>query len=394
MQKNNEGEQLSLFGPDLWHGKTCPDVLAAQKVEISSKSSNRSSKLKNHTLMVLNLQPGAGNMLGPCWEYDPAWLGPPGTLNTSECPSAVVESSLSQILLDSVPSKYYLSATSCKGMLKRAEKRGKKLPEKLEVALKIQARLLSPKGYFFPTGEAFHINQRDEGIDLQGVSGALMATQNMQMQTFVTQEKVFCLNDQGGERMDCFEDQSGTLLAQTSHAPVVYENHGIDGRYTGPHSVVPTMSARYGTGGNNVPFVTSDEVYCIVGNVIDRQPENGGNGQGFQKDIAYTLTATDYHAVFCRQRVDVFREDEIASTQSARQYKDATDLVLDEQMGIFLLRRLVPQECERLQGYPDHWTNLPAARDSVRYKSLGNSVAIPCVEFLLEGIAEVLRGGQ
>lgn len=189
MQKNSGDGQLSLFARDFSAGRTCLGHTAARKEKISSKSSSRSLKLKNHTFMLLSLQPGAGNMLGPCWEYDPAWLGPPGTLNTSECPSDVVESSLSQILLDSVPSKYYLSEKSCRGILKRADKRGKKLPEKLELALKLQAGIFAPNDYFIPSGEAFHINPRDERIDLGGVSGALMATQNMQMQTFVTQEK-------------------------------------------------------------------------------------------------------------------------------------------------------------------------------------------------------------
>ena len=90
------------------------------------------------------------------------------------------------------------------------------------------------------------------------------------------------------------------------------------------------MSARYGTGGNNVPLVAQrDDTFCITGNAIDRQPLNGGNGIGYQQGIAYTLTATDHHAVFSRQRVDVFKNDDVASTQSARQHKDATDLVVD-----------------------------------------------------------------
>ena len=46
---------------------------------------------------------------------------------------------------------------------------------------------------------------------------------------------------------------------------------------------------------------------------------------------------------------------------------------------------------ERLQGFPDGWTNIPGASDSARYKALGNSVAIPCVEFVLRGIAYFLR---
>ena len=248
---------------------------------------------------------------------------------------------------------------------------------------------------------------------------------------------ILCLNDQGGSIMACSEDVAGTLRAQEhGHQPLVfdnhgqdtrflgpvqasqtvsatfgmggnnqplvvakrqnedhpalYENHGIDARYTGPHAVAPTMSARYGTGGNNVPLVRQkQEMSCPI---------------------------------FSRQRVDVFRDDTVASTQSARQHKDATDLVLDVagldcrngrengdlcgtlQQGTTgsslnsihpvrtgrLIRRLTPLECERLQGFPDHWTDLPNASDSARYKALGNSVAIPCVDFVLRGIAYFL----
>ena len=232
---------------------------------------------------------------------------------------------------------------------------------------------------------------------------------------------VLCLNDQGGAQMHCTEDKTGTLRAQEhGHQPLVFENHGIDSRYTGPHDVAPTMSARYGTGGNNVPLVSQEPAaICIAGNTIDRQPQNGGNGLGCQEDIAYTLTATDHHAVFSRQRVDVFKDEDIASTQSARQHKDATDLVCQptyqqavgtigytDHKGVnnqfvsedkcivertSLIRRLTPLECERLQGFPDGWTDIPDASDSARYKALGNSVAIPCVEFVLQGIAAVLR---
>ena len=388
--------------------------------------------------------------------------------------------------------------------------------------------------------KAYHINQRDEGIDLHGVSGALMATTNMQMQTFVTQASdaagvdgkngeftgdissahgpvafaanqrdevrdlhdvagalgahpgmkqqtfiaagfsagqgakaggigyqeeiaptlkasesgsnmvpsVLCLNDQGGSVMDCTEDITGTLRAQEhghqplvlatqqggaeigmgvcptitasaglsgNNQPVLFENHGIDSRYTGPHSVSPTLSARAGTGGNNLPLALhAGETFCITGNAIDRQPFNGGNGIGYQRDLAYTLTATDHHAVFSRQRVDVFKDDTVASTESARQHKDATDLICQPSYqdtvgaltssdrkgpnsqyvsqdkcvveGPYLIRRLTPLECERLQGFPDGWTDIPGASDSSRYKALGNSVAIPCVEYIMRGI--------
>ena len=235
-------------------------------------------------------------------------------------------------------------------------------------------------------------------------------------------ENCLCLNDQGGSRMHMTEDVSGTLRAQEhghqplilanqqsrayigegvcptitaaagtsgNNQPVLFENHGIDARYTGPHEVAPTMSARYGT-----------------------------------------LTATDRHAVFSRQRSDEFMENEVTATQSARQHKDATDLVCQpevfgqSQYGAYakgcatirasggdhgggsenlvavtsyqtvsdrLIRRLTPLECERLQGFPDGWTDIPGALDSARYKALGNSVAIPCVDFVLRGIAYFLQ---
>ena len=100
----------------------------------------------------------------------------------------------------------------------------------------------------------------------------------------------------------------------------------------------------------------------------------------------------DHHAVYSRQRVDDFRENGVVSTQSARQHKDATDLVCQQaEAYAYLIRRLTPLECERLQGFPDGWTDIPDASDSARYKALGNSVAIPCVEFIISRIAAMLR---
>ena len=103
----------------------------------------------------------------------------------------------------------------------------------------------------------------------------------------------------------------------------------------------------------------------------------------------------DRHAVYARQRVDKFKNDDIASTQSARQAKNATDLVVEpDRQHAQLIRRLTPLECERLQGLPDDWTNIPGASDSARYRALGNSVAIPCVEFIMRSLKEVASLGM
>ena len=203
---------------------------------------------------------------------------------------------------------------------------------------------------------------------------------------------VTCLHDQGGQRMDVCENMTGTLRAnEKGHQPLVYENHSIDARVRESSEISPTVTARYGTGGGNTSLVQEpNEVYCIVGNVIDRQPENGGNGCGYQENLAYTITTVDRHAVYARQRVDEFRNDDIASTQSARQAKDATDLIVEpDRQHAQLIRRLTPLECERLQGFPDDWTNIPGASDSARYRALGNSVAIPCVEFIMRSLVKV-----
>lgn len=498
---NATDEQLTFFDPGSSYGKMCPELSPAERprARTSASSSRKLSELKSVPYLSLDLTPGRGNLLGESyWELISPWRGDALMLNTGVSPNDAKESSLSQILQDSPPTGYYLSRKACLGILRRASERGKELPPQLKWALEVQSGIRSPVPTqaekdlsIFDTAAldgnncgmspgkigaanpiAFAANQRDEVRDLHDVAGALGAQPGMKQQTFIAagfcagaaptaggigwQEEcsptlkaaesgtnmvpsILCLNDQGGSVMECTKDVTGTLRAQEhGHQPLVFENHGINSRYTGPHEVAPTMSSRYGTGGNNVPLVTQEEpVICISGNTVGRQPQNGGNGIGYQPDIAYTLTATDHHAVFCRQRVDVFRDDDVASTESARQHKDATDLVYQEskesfqpQQEVFgqsqfgnytpgcstlraqggdhggssenlvvstkrryplLIRRLTPLECERLQGFPDGWTAIAGASDSARYKALGNSVAIPCVEFVLQGIALVLR---
>lgn len=456
MQTYSEEDQMCLYDPGLWCGKTSPEPSPAgsRRGRTSGLSSRKLFELSSIPYQFLDLTPGAGNLLGVFyWEILSPWRGESLTLNTGASPRDAVVSTLWQILEDKPHPKYYLTKKACLGILRRSSERDKPLPTALRGALELQAGLR--KDVSLTEGNiAFAANQRDEVRDLHDVAGALGAQPGMKQQTFIAEsEPVLCLNDQGGQVMDCTENITGTLRAQMhshqplilesnqeharvrvdgvsptlpasmgmggGYVPMVYENHGIDSRYTGPHEVSPTISARCGTGGNNVPLVEQDaSIYCIVGNIIDRQPENGGNGCGYQEGISYTLTAMDRHAIYSRQRVDVFAENEVVCTESARQHKDATDLVMQpyqETVGTLvrsdhkgisnqyvsddkcimdspnLIRRLTPLECERLQGFPDGWTNIPGASDSARYKALGNSVAIPCVEYAMRGIAMVLQ---
>ena len=238
---------------------------------------------------------------------------------------------------------------------------------------------------------------------------------------------VICLLDQGGERMDVHENKSGTLLAHgRSNPPIImatsqgnaeigigycppitaaagmagnnqqilFHNHGPDTRYTGPVEVAQTITSALGTGGNNTPLAVNKEPFCIAGNIINRKEKNGGNGCGYQQGISYTLTTEDRHCVFAPENERKPYQEVIGSLCAgdekmiSNQYVDQGKCIVDMSS---LVRRLIPLECERLMGFPDYWTDIPGASDSARYRALGNSLAVPCVDFILCGITYFLR---
>ena len=154
------------------------------------------------------------------------------------------------------------------------------------------------------------------------------------------------------------EDLSATVVSKGPNA-VCYpvENHPNDSRISiREDGVVPTLSSRMGTGGNNGPMVLEVEP------VVNRMRGFGDHEQ-----------------------------DDTCSAVKARDYKDATDLVCEKKGRKYVIRRLTPMECERLQGFPDRWTDIPhngkPMSDSARYRMLGNSVAVPCVEFVMRQIS-------
>ena len=412
MQTYFEGDQVSLFDQDTSAGKTyrAYSAQARRTGRISGLSWSQLLDYIAPPYQFLDLTPGAGNLLGQFeWEMRSALHGGAFLRNTGPSPRDATESCLSQILEDHPPKKYYLTTAACLGILRRAKERGKPLPKALDTALRIQAGLIG-----LPEG-------REKTVPFD--DSAVLAQPGMKQQTFAASfsagasatagtigyaeevaptlkgspsgncmPSVMCLHEQGGQRMDVCENMTGTLRAsEKGHQPLVYENHGVDARIRESSEISPTVTARFGTGGGNTPLVQEpNEVYCIVGNIIDRQPENGGNGCGYQENLAYTITTCDRHAVFARQRVDEFKEDDIASTQSARQAKDATDLVAEpEWQYAQLIRRLTPWECELLQGFPLGWTDIPSASDSARYRALGNSIPVPCVEFIMKSLQAV-----
>ena len=121
---------------DLLSGKTSQEPSAVTKEKTSKPSSKRSAtSAKTEGLLFLNLKGESGNLLGVSWEMVGVLPGVSMMLNIGESPSEERGSTLSQILELNVPEKYSLSPKACAGILRRAEKRGKELPDMLKDAL-------------------------------------------------------------------------------------------------------------------------------------------------------------------------------------------------------------------------------------------------------------------
>lgn len=169
-----------------------------------------------------------------------------------------------------------------------------------------------------------------------------------------------------------------------------------DGRFRFPEgpSLAPTLTARMGTGGNNVP-----PIYCA---------SDSGINMAIGVDMTPTLTAHDANsACFINApSTCIIRSGKEGGGKGALVQRDmSATLTTAQQQTLFTggddafsVRRLTPVECERLQGFPDGYTDVPwrgaeHAPDSKRYKALGNSMAVPVMRWIGEGIELVDRSG-
>ncbi len=169
---------------------------------------------------------------------------------------------------------------------------------------------------------------------------------------------------------------------------VALDYHPQDSRIRyADEDVSQTLSARMGTGGNNVPLV-QDTVLCAT---------DSGAHAAIGEDLAPTLTAHEGKSasyVFSGQnsaRAGLSLDADTSPTLSAT--KQPSVSVQN------LVRRLTPTECERLQGFPDQWTDVPYrgrehAPDSPRYKALGNSMAVPVMAWIGRRIQQAEEAGH
>lgn len=282
-------EQLTLFDLDICAGRMYPEPSPAepQKARTSVLSWRKLLELKTVPVQCLDLTPGHGNLLEQSfWEINSAWLGVSWTLSTGVSPSVAKESSLSQILQDDPPHKYYLSRTACLGILRRADARGKELPFQLKQALQVQAGVMAVSQEVSDL-KAYHINQRDEGIDLHGVSGALMATTNMQMQTFVTGGPVVAFAANQRDEVRDLHDVAAALGAQPGMKQQTFVA-GITAKGNGDCFLSPerhtSLSGGGGQAGQGYP--------CILTAGFSAGAGSSAGSIGYGEEVAPTLKGT------------------------------------------------------------------------------------------------------
>jgi DNA (cytosine-5)-methyltransferase 1 len=208
------------------------------------------------------------------------------------------------------------------------------------------------------------------------------------------QDTAQCLTTGTGCRYD---PNTETLI------PVMYQNNQTDARLKEETRTSQTVLARWGTGGGHTPLV--GQPIALAENIIGRQPSNGGNHDGYTVGgPMYTLNATGVHGVahpahafkirgvghYTGTNGGVAKPGTGGSGYMGQDEKAYTIATSQDQqiMHGMAVRRLTPTECERLQGFPDKYTDImPETPDGSRYKALGNSMAVPVMRWIGSRIA-------
>ena len=240
-----------------------------------------------------------------------------------------------------------------------------------------------------------------------------------------------------------------------------------DARGNGDGDIVSTLTGDHENQITDYTAVVVSPVYCLQGNGIDRADTARCNGKGVKEDICYTLNTIDRQGVaFAMQEIGDYKQSDVSSCLKSRDYKDAADLVVDcagvdcrkmneyrelyptlqaKQNGgqslnfsgavrlRYIVRRLTPTECARLQGFTDAWggpehkddfseeeyefwltvrntyaeINGKRAKsyskeqmlawynklhtDRSEYKMWGNGIALPCALYVIQGITDAVN---
>lgn len=450
--------QTALFDLDIWCGKMFPEHSAATKEKTSQPSLKKPSVSQSRKLpMCLCLRKdGATQELS--WETDGALLGELMMRNIGEFPNEENASRLSQILEENPHPKYFLSAKACQGILNRAAKRGKDLPKELKEALRTQSELgggcdgggkgalvQEEKSGTLGTGNdqtvfcigSYHSNAWKSDNPHSGVYKAETARTLdalncgypacNQGEMAVVQKVKSCHSlDEKCANTYVWEEQANTLAARDYKQPQMVMacdmyNHTTTGEIaatlnasscscagrSGPS--VMTLATQSYTQGSYGKYI--EGCGTLRANMGDNQfavcGMDGYNG-ALTGDVSSTLgvncgMTTGRNGVMCLndQGGNVMGvSEEVIGALCADDHKGINNQYVEQGKCVVkqrTVRRLTPLECERLQGFPDNWTNIGEwidskgkkheCSDSARYKALGNSIALPFWRFLCKRIS-------
>ena len=246
----------------------------------------------------------------------------------------------------------------------------------------------------------------------------------------------------GGKGPLIQDDKSATLGCnndQTLFVPTVFgicSKKSNSMKSSNPHSGIykaETSRTLDGNGGNPTCNQGGMVVVALQGSMIGRAEKNDPQGSGVNEDVSFTLDAADRHAVAYCMTTGTYTQtlEEQSPTLMARDYKNPP--VVNETEPEYIVRRLTPTECARLQGFPDWWGHVPTLEeltdedyqfwlgvrnthaaingkatkeytkrqmlawynklhtDSAEYKMWGNGIALPCAHFVMQGIAKALK---
>lgn len=410
-----ENIQLSLFG------RMYPELFQVTTERILEPCLKKSQTPIFQCLQVANGQPQEwleGERLTP--------LGESLMLNIGEYPSVENESTLSEILEDNVPEKYYLSPKACLGILRRAKNKGRKLPDNLRIALEQKvAEGGEVLGLDFAHADSVVRTYKD-------ITPTLV--QNMgrgggQTPCIMYEQRTIAI-DQGGGKSQCgiTTELSPTLTCTHGGEPVIYSEK---------RNVIPLRdevtrnktSNGLGVGkvGGPCPTLTTADIHSVFYEAYQhhgyRESDTSGTLTAGQNNTVRgdtPLIVTDKKA-FEENQHGGYRETQINGTLRAAggSYGGGSETLITEstktkgnipstpkksikdllkkatQKVVYIIRRLTPVEGERLQGYPDDWTKYGAdgniIADTARYRAIGNSICVYCAERLYIGIIRILQ---
>ena len=354
-------------------------------------------------------------------------LGECLTLNFGEYPNVERESTLSEILEDNVPEKYSLSPKACLGILRRAKAKGRKLPENLRVTLeqKIAEQGGEIIGLDFAHADSVVRTFEDKTPTLlqnMGSAGGQIPCVMHERRTVAG----FTYN-QGGEGKGLgFEEEKAPTIMTGGRGAVFMEKKSV----IPLRDEVTRNKASNGLGvgevGGPCPTLTTADIHSVFYEAYQhhgyRESSTSGTLTADQNSTIRgdtpLVVRTDKKAFELNQHGG-YRETDASGTLRAAggDYGGGSETIITEsrrtkentpskprsikdilkkavQRVIYVIRRLTPVECERLQGYPDNWTKYGAdgteIADTARYRAIGNSICVFCAERVYLGILDAL----